>query len=467
MIMKNQLKTAFKPMPERFRYTIASAIAEAEQTANAKRRIATPVRAVIAVVLILAVVPSAVFGASKLIGLFAKPVGEYGVALSIEPQSEPASDYPEYVTMHVTVPEAFAEVEGTDGLKYHRAGDTDYSSGFSLFPMRYSKSNLSEVIANVDSYEEITLCGHSAYRVNMLGEGVYDRLYISYDDVNVTLLVFYSRVSEEELSSFVSGIRFTEGTASDHTELGEPFDERVKDKVIYTFNYRNIELPRDTVFTCKSFSEKTGDDSLRYTVQLTDVHVSDSISGFENARINRMYMDGSLRFLGSERLADESGKLLPRTITVTKGGDGFSATDEVISKQEMEQCVILFDLTYTNLSDEETLCYIPYSLDVLNRSSDGSLAPASDVDPQQNIYSDRYCDPEMLYNSDPADSEKLFYCTSLGPYQTKTVTIGFRCSTNMLDRAYLTVQDVNSSEIIEPACPVEDDAIPNYIIKVQ
>ena len=453
--MKDILKNAYKPTPERFSYSVASAVAEAERCEPVKRKFSKPVRALIAAALIIALVPSAVFGASKLIGLLAKPVGNYGVELNMETTN---TDYPEYVKMSVNIPDGFEEVEGTEGMKFHRLGDTDYTSGFSIFPMRYTSGGSGEVIGNVDSYEEVTVCGRSAYRVDMLGDGVYSRLYINYDESNVTLLVFYNGVTEDELNAFVDGISFTAGTKSDHTELGEPFDERIKDDVKYTYNYKNIEFSCDTMMTFSGYSENNGDESLRYTAQITGVSVTNNISGLDTANINPMYSD--------EEMTGTDGKLLPRTVTVTKSGNGFDTTDTVISSEEKEQKLILIDLTYTNLSDESCQVYIPYDLVIFIKNGD-KYTQAEDVDRENGIYSTSLCDCEILYNSDPIDTGHNGLCTMLRAGETKTVTIGYRCCADMLDKAYLTIYDATSASIIDPA-PAEDnsDEIPNYIIKV-
>ena len=454
--MKTKLKNAYKPVSERFSYAVEAALNEAEHTAPAKKRLSNTARAVIAAALILALVPSAVFGASKLIGLIAKPAGSYGVELDMETV---CSDYPEYVSMNVNIPEGFEEVEGTDGMKYHRIGDTEYRSGFSLFPMRYSNGGSGEVIGNVNSYEEITVCGRSAYRVGMLGEGVYSRLYISYEEFNVTLIVFYNEVTDDELNAFVGGISFTEGTKADHTELGEPFDERIKDDMVYTYNYKNIEFDRDTVMTFSGYSQLNGDESLRYTAQISGIAVKDDISGLDSAHFNSMYTD--------ESLTDNSGKLLPRTVTVTKGGNGFDTVDKVISSEEKEQKLVLIDILYTNLSDENTVVFLPYDLGVLDKRSDGTYDNAQNIDPEQNIYSSALCDSEKLYVSDPLDTIHSFYCTELKAGETRTVTIGFRCCADMLDKAYLTIYDATSANIVDPYPETgSSEDIPNYIIKV-
>ena len=455
--MKEQIKNAYRTTPARFHAAIALAIDEAQITAPAKKHITKPMRIIIVAVLILAIVPTAVFGATKLIGLFAQPVDKYGVELSMETTNK---DYPAYVKMQVDVPEGFTVEPNTDDLKYTEinSGGSFGEGAFSLCPMRPKGVADTEVVKNVDSYDEITLCGHTAYRIKQLGSGSYDRVYVSYEDVNVLLLVYYCGVSEERLEAFVSGISFTEGTASDHTELWELFDERNEDKVAYNFGYTNIEFPRDTVMTFSAYSEQTNDESLRYTAQITDVRITDDISGLDSSLFNQAYAEAGL--------TDGAGKLLPRTVTVTKAGDGFHTVDEVISREDQDQKLILIDVTYTNLSDEDTVVYIPYDLETFDQKAGGSFDYVWNIDPENKITSSELCDSEILYVSDPVDTVKSFNCTTLKANETKTVTIGYRCVTDAVDKAYLTIYDATSASIIDPS-PDRYDGTANYIIKVQ
>lgn len=472
--MKNKLKNGFKETPERFRYAVRAAVKDAESAAPVKSRLSRGARIAVAAALIVALLPTAVFGASKLIGLIAKPVGTYGVAISIESQNP--DEYPEYVKMHVEVPEGFIVEPNTDDLKYTQINsDGSYAEGtFSLCPMRPTEQEKSEVVRDVDSYEETSLCGHTAYKVTQLNRtGAFDRVYINYEDVNILLLIYYDNISDDQLRDFVSGISFTEGTADDHTELYYPFDERIENKVEYVYGFVNIPLERDTVMTFRGFSEKNNDESIRYTAQITDVQITDNVNGLENARTERGtnadIITGRNQLYDVEELVDESGKLLPRTVTVTKGGDGFETTDEVLSSTEMDQSLVLITLTYTNLSDEDTIVYIPYGLAVLDEN-DGVYTPSTVIDPDQNIFATDYCDPEMLYNSDPVDLMKSYYCTPLKANETKEVTIAYRCCTEMLDKAYINIVDVTSAGIVDPydeAYDSMEDSYPNYIMKVQ
>ena len=416
-------------------------------------------RIAVAIALIAALIPTAVFGATKLIGLFAQPVGNYGVAISVESQSP--SYYPEYVKIHVSVPDGFIVEPNTDGLKYSQVNaDGSYGEGaFSLCPMRPKDGTDAEVVGNVDSYEEISLCGHTAYKIMQVGSG-YDRVYVSFEDANVILLIYYNNVTEEQLAAFVGGISFTDGTANDHTELYEFFDERNEEKVMYEFDYANIEYPRDTVMTFGGWSEKDSSVSLRYTAQISDVRITDRLDELDNSLLNQMYTE--------EDLTDSSGKLLPRTVTVTKGGDGFDTVDEIISSEEKEQKLVLVDVTYTNLSDEDTVIYIPYTLVTFDQKPDGTFDYSWNIDPENKITSSEHCDCEPLYVSDPLDSAKSYYCIKLNANDTKTVTIGFRCCTEALDKAYLTIFSVSSESIVDPA-PYEYDeqeGASNYIMKV-
>lgn len=451
----NIKKEHFKQTPERFRYTVESAICEAQNNAAKRHKLSHPIRAAIAIAVILALIPSAIFGATKLIGLFAKPINKYGVELSMETTNK---DYPLYVKMNVDVPEGIIVEPNTDGLKY---SEVNSGGAFSLCPMRPKDGADTEVVKNVDSYEEITLCGHAAYRIKQIRNGSYDRIYVSYADMNVLLLIYYTGVSEEQLASFVSSISFTEGTAEDHTELWELFDERTEDKVAYTFGYTSIEFPRDTVMTFSACSEQRNDESLRYTAQITDIHITDNLNGLDSSLFNDMYVENGL--------TDTSGKLLPRTVTVTKGGNGFDTVDEIISSEEKEQKLVLVELTYTNLSNEDTFVYIPYNLEVFDKKANGAYDYAWNIDPTNKITSSEYCDSEPLYVSNPIDTVNSFYCTNLKANETKTVTIGYRCVTDALDKAYLTIYDATSASIVDPA-PDEYDGgenIPNYIIKVK
>ena len=164
--MKDKLQHAMKPTPERFRYAVQMAVDEAVTQPSPKKRLSKGWRFAIAVIILAALIPSAVFGASKLYELIAKPVDNYGLAVGVDETQ--ISDYPLYVKIHVDIPEGFAVVPDTEDLKYCKADSEEaFDSGFSLLPMRYADSDQQAYIANVDRYEECVVSGHQAYNVTV------------------------------------------------------------------------------------------------------------------------------------------------------------------------------------------------------------------------------------------------------------------------------------------------------------
>ncbi len=434
--MKEKLQNAFKPAPERFRYAVREAAREAVSLPSpSKRHISKGWRIVIAVLLIAALIPTAVIGAGKLYELIAQPVDNYGLSIGRDDMTV-AKDYPAYVKMHIKVPEGFAAVPNTDDLKYYSlTADTPYTDGFSLFPMRFTDdASQKEYIGNVGSYEERMINGHQAYEVK-LTVGEWSRLYIYYEDVNVLLLVYHSDVTNDQLDAFVGGISFTEGTADDCTDMFTPVDERLQGGYEYAQEF--IELPRETKLTFKKHSEKTNDDSLRFTGQITGVRTVTNIADLDKACFNPGYQ--------YDDIADSEGNLLPKTVEVIKEGDGFEHTREVLSSTEKAQSMILVDIAYENLSDEHFSPYIACGLSVLDKHSDGSFTYTDNIDGEQGIYAVSSYEPEVVYFSHHGEG-KGFLTAGTELNDSLTVTIGFLCSTDMLDKAYLTLYDLNAVE---------------------
>lgn len=453
--MKEKLKQSFKPTPERFRYTVSAALDEATASEPRKKRIPHGWRIVIAVVVIVALIPSAIFGASKLYELIARPVDNYGLEIGVE--REEKAEYPEYVKMHVETPEGFAEVPNTDGLKYYSLSAKEpYTDGFSLYPMRfYDALDMKEYIGNVDSYEERTMNGHQAYEIKR-SNGGWDRLYIYYEDVNVFLLIYHKDVTDAQLESFVSGITFTEGTADDFTYLSTPSDERPQDGEEYTYEQNNIEFPRDEKITYEGYSELENDFSLRYTAQITGVHTVTDINSLDKANFNDLY--------DIDEITDADGNLLPRTVTVTKFGNGFNTKDEVLSTEEAKQVLVLADITYENLSDEEITVSIPWRLDTFNKNADGSFTYSTIIDEENDIHASDYCDSEIFYLTPHGEGKSFYTLPNLPAHGTATVTVGFRCNADKLDQAYLTLYGADG--VVDPQ-PATDNPYTNYLFKVQ
>ena len=463
--MKNKLQSAYKPTPEPFRDSVRSSVHEATaQTIPQKRRLSGAWRVVIAAVILIALIPCAIFGASKLYELIAKPVDNYGLEIDVD--RETTADYPAYVKMHVKVPEGFApnDPNNPNNMKFYSlSADEPYTDGFSLRPMRFESGIAeSEFIGYVGSYEELTVCGHAAYRVTVEKNGEplpWERLYVYYEDVNVTLLIYCKDVTEEQIESFVSGISFTEGTADNFTYLDTPYDERQNADAAYKYSEDNIVLPQNTVLSYLGYDyeEDSGEDTLPYTAQITDIRVTDNINGLDTASFSGLYPP--------DEITDSDGKLLPITVTVTDFGDGFKEQDKVVDSYEAERVLVLADITYTNNSDKEMSVYVPYCLNVMDEGADGKLKEAGIIDEEKDIHADGYCEREIFYLSPHGENQKGFLTVpGLKAGERMTVTVGFLCSKDMLDKAYLMLYGVN--DIVDPK-PETDNPYTNYLFKVQ
>ena len=452
--MKEKLQNAFKPAPERFRYTVSEAARKATSLPSpSKRRIGKGWRVAIAVLLIAALIPTAVIGAGKLYELIAQPVDNYGLSIGRD-NATAAKDYPEYVKMHVEIPEGFAAVPNTDDLKYcSLTADSPYTNGFSLFPMRFTDdASQKEYIGNVEGWEERMIGGHQAYEVK-LNVGEWSRLYVYYEDVNVLLLIYHCDVTNDQLDSFVRGVSFTEGTADDCTDMFTPIDERLQGG--YEYSQEFIELPRETKVTFKKHSELTDEDSLRFTGQITGVRTVTNIADLDKTCFNPGWQYNDI--------ADTKGNLLPRTVDIIKEGDGFEPTRKVLSSTEKPQSMILMDITYENLSEEHFSPYISCGLSVLDKHSDGSFTYADNIDDEQGIHAVNSYELEVVYFSHHGEG-KGFLTTGTEIDDSMTVTIGFLCSTDILDKAYLTLYDLNA--VVEPAYQGGNNYA-YYIFKVQ
>lgn len=459
--MKDKLKQSFKPTPERYRYTVDSAVSEAltrEQSEVPKRRLSKVWRVVIVAVLVAALVPTTVFGTGRLYGLIVNPVDDYGLELDVQRETE--APYPTYVKMHVEVPEGFAKVPNTDGLKYYSlSAEEPYTDGFSLDPMRFrTESDRKEYIGYVDSYEERVISGRVAYEVKLGGNG-WDRLYIYYEDVNVFLLIFHKDVTDEQLADFVKGISFTEGSADDFTFLSSPYDERrTDDDPVYSYDEVFAAYPLDTVVTFKEHSVITDDETIRVTAQISDVRVADSISGLDPDSFNAMFG------YAAEDITDESGYLLTQTAYVYKEGDGFTTTDELISSEEKEQKLILANITFENLSDEDLEpFYMPYYLDVMDKNADGTYTHAHIIDLEEGIFHSPYTDSEPVYLTPHGDGTD-YYLNPLPAHSSVTYTVGFRCQADMVDKAYFSLNFPGN--VIDPP-KTDDNPNTSYLFKVQ
>lgn len=456
--MKEKLKKAYKETPERFHYTISSAVEEATvQQQNVKKRRSKGWRIVIAFAIIAALIPSAAFGATKLYGIFAKPAGKYAVNIGIEQNEN--KEYPEYVKMHITVPDGFAEVPGNEGMKYYKLSTEEpYTDGFTVLPMRLNANNPTELITHAGDYKETVISGHQAYKIIAAGEfGGWQRTFVYFGDMNVLLLIYHENVTDEEMDTFVSGISFTEGTADDFTPdysyLFSPENEdNDGNRTEYVMDYEYIEMPLDTAMTF-------GEEHPTHTSKVVGVRMLDNINGLNESDFNDLYW--------MKDVVDENGNILPHTRNRWDYGDGINTANKLISSTEVEQKLVLIDIEYTNLLDKENNIYVPWQIQAMEKTAKNEFSRMGIeiIGSVEEIIESEYCSGEIFYLSRHGEAKKDFYQPTLEAGETTTITIGYLCDTDKLDDIYLMIEPT-TSRILAPEFPTGKLYL-SYVMKVQ
>ncbi len=450
--MKDRLNNAFKETPERFIYTIESALNKA-RLSKSKKRPSVSLRAVIAVVIILAILPSAVFGAVKLYGAVAKRVGNYGVSFNISINE----DAPQYVKMNIDVQKGFEEVENTARMKYNRDNG---EFGFSILPMRFYKSvDYTTLERDVKQYNAMTIASRPAYELIGTDNRDFVRYFVWYNEANVLMLIYRGEtVTDSELSAFVDCISFTEGTENDHDEFYEPenIQENTDENSLYEYEYNYVEMPMNTEITFAGYNEETGESDIKVKSVITGICVTDNINGLDKNDINS--------FFEIDEVADSNGKLLPKTVEIWQNGDGINTETKMLSTESKEQKLVLIDIEYTNTTDKAAKVYIPHRFETLTKDEEGSYIHTADVDKSHNITANGYYDGEIFYMSSHGENEKDFYVPTLKPNETMTITIGLRCIDEQLPNAYVAFNPVTDGVI---APEYSNNPYTCFIFKVQ
>ncbi|MBQ8860307.1 MAG: hypothetical protein IJ015_03090 [Ruminococcus sp.] len=450
--MKEKLRNAFKETPERFTYAIESALSETKLQKN-KQRLTTPLRIVISMVLILAILPSAVFGAVKMYGAIAKRVGNYGVSFDISINE----DAPKYVKMNIDVPQGFKEQKNTDRLKYRRKNG---EFGFTIFPMRFYDSvddiTLEE---DVKEYKEIYIASKPAYELIDTYEhndGV-KRYYVWYEEANVLMLIFCGgTVSSSEFESFVNGITFEEGSKNDHDDFYAPEKEDAGEMVEYGIEKQYKLIDKDTEITFSGFNEAENEGNIPVKATITDIRITDSINGIDNNCIYSMYRE--------DKIADNNGKLLSKQVEVWQNGDGVNSERKLLRCESEKQSLVLIDVKYENTTNKEVKVYLPYRLNTLKKDHTGDFVSSTIIDEYQNIAAGEYCDTEVFYLSSHGESDKDFCIPRLQPNESRTITLGFRCIDAQLSNAYIALNPATDG-VISPDYGNGSDTY--WIFKVQ
>ena len=449
--MDNKLKNAFKETPERFRYTVKSAIDEAQHTAPSKHHLSKGAKITVAVILILSLIPAAVFGAAKIIGgMNAEKEGNYGV--KIITITDPVAEYPKYVQIDVKTPSGFYVDPNTDGMKFSTLStERPYTDGFTIDAFRPNANGIADIADYAEKYEETNIAGHTAYKIiPVKNHNSWDRIYIYYDDVNVMLLIYYTNVTDDQLTDFIEGITVKEGTAKDHTEIGSyDFDDdntSAPDND-YEITQEYIEKPLDTEITYADFGEDGSlSDHPSLSCRVSGVRVLDNISELDENGFNDLYT--------YDEIADENGSILPHTREVWQYGDGITTKDELLSSEEVDRRLVLIDLDYTNLTDEDRPFYIPWRLSAMTKNADGSFKRSESIDADRDIAATEFATSEIYYMSDHGEG-KAFYSPTLSANESKTITIGFIADADKLEELYLTCCP-SSDSVLSPSYPTEN-----------
>lgn len=451
--MKEKLQNVFKETPERFDYTVESALSQVRLTK--KKRLSMPFKVIIAVVLIFAVLPSAVFGAVKGCGAIAQRVGFFGLSFNINVNE----DAPKYVKMSIDIPDGFKEQENSAGLKYDRDNE-ERTFGFTILPMRFYESvDYSVLEIDVKEYKATTIATRPAYE--LVGTDDYQglsRYYVWYEEANVLILIYRGEtVTDDELEDFVDSISFSQGTEADHDTFFEPEKDQITDDTVtFVYEYNFVEMPVNREIIFAGYNDQIGEGGLEVKSSISDIRVTDNINEFEKNDLNTFY--------NSDELVDSNGKLLPKVVEIWQYGDGVNTETKLISCESKEQKLVLVDIEFTNTTDKEVTLYIPHRLQTLTKDTFDNYIPATQIDKAQNISAKEYCDGEIFYMSDHGETDKGFYQPTFKPNETKTITLGFRCVEEQLQNAYLVLNPLTDG-VITPDYSYSSNTY--LIIKVQ
>ncbi len=431
--MKN-LKYAFKPVPERFHYSVQSAIDKAVLTEKKRSRLSRPVKAVIAVSLVATILPTSVFGAAQLYNYVVNKSGNYGV----EVKADNSVSSPKYVKLKVKPIEGFEVMNHTDGLKYNRVGDQG-GSGYSFMLIR-SENGSGELYKSVKDYKKTSINSHEAVIMKKAGT-TEDNTTVSiyYENVNIILTCFVdSDIKEKDMLKALSGVEIVKGTKKDHTEYFEADNyEPEEDISQYTV---------DTSFT----QIKTGqqvefnndiDSTLKYSVD--NIRVVDNV-----AELNR----DDFEFWGDDvnNYINDDGSLKPRKSTIYEFGDGINSVDKLIKKENKKQKFILADITYTDTTSKSQEFGINANLVQLEKKN-GKLGYIDTGNTGDTNADDGY--PNYIAN---ANQGKDYYRYEVSAGESRTFTIGFRCDEDLLSKSYIQLDG-----------PVSETSYDYYVVKVQ
>ena len=425
MDMKD-LKSQFKPTPERFLYNIEQSIAEAESGVKAKRRRA-PIKLIAVIAALIVAIPVGVFAAGRLSGMNVTEVGNYAVKFEIDPEAVKSS--PKYVKFTVTAPNGYKSSGFGDGTVFTREDNDEAFVGFLLTRPEGGDTD-DDLMMNITNKEEREINGRAvlfaddAGYAETKGESMLRYAVYFEPDVNILVTCIYSSsVDREDVAEFISESSVSEGTKGDHTEYQLPFKLDDEDKnsikeMLENFSI-NYELINEGEYLSDQNNEKVkfAVGNFRYTDNVKDFKKADFT--FEDSYSKHIAKDGSL---------------IPQKRETWKHGDGINSIDELEKTEYINQKLLLIDVTYRNTG-----------------------TAAADIFPDFNcgaVYLDKL--GEKLVNN--PDESRLgginCYVQNSGKQEefsleagdTRTVTIGFMIDEDLMDKTYIMFSSIFSSD---------------------
>lgn len=419
-------KNIYKPMPERFHYTVDSAVEEATACERKTFGFRGVLKTTAIAVVVLAMATTTVYGASELYKLAVKNRGEYGLGLSVAYNE----NSPEYVKLVADI-EGYAPMKGASGLKFCKA-ESDRFADYSFLLSRPHDGS-EELFENVKDYKIMDINGREAVLMTASGTMKMTRVSVYFEEVNIVLTCYVNpEISQQEIIDNLRNVRVVEGSASDNTQ----YTTSVK---LSTGAFTDIKNSYIKTEENESFEIYT-----QVSSNLSDIKVVDSAEGLDKT---------DFYFWGEDvsEYISADGYLYPRVSDVWNFGDGVNSTDEFIRSEKMEQKLVLADVIYVNNSDSQYTFSIDWRLQYLEQSDSGELGMAE-------IYkSDRNIGDGFAQYIENANSGKAYYVYTLEPGEAKTFTVGYLCDTELLSDAYLVCEKDSSNSYELSAVKVQSN----------
>lgn len=402
-------KNIYKPVPERFSYTVNSALKEAASVERKAFGYRGVLKTAVITVLILALATTTVYGASELYKLAVNKRGEYGVGLSVEENK----NSPEYVKLCADI-KGYTEMKGTSGLKFGKA-DSNRFPDFS-FSLSRPESGAEELYENVENYKTMIINNREAVVMTASGTMKMTRVSMYFEEVNIILTCYVNpEISEDEVIENLENVLVVEGSETDYTSYTVSSDFISSADLSFVNRYTACGEN-------ESFEVYSDIDA-----SVEDFGVYDTAEGLDKA---------DFYFWGDDvdEYISTDGTLYPRVSDEWNFGDGVNNTDEFIRSEKKEQKLVLADVTYVNNSDSDYTFSIDWRLQYLKESASGKLTMAE-------IYkSDRNIGDGLAQYIENANSGKAYYVYTLKPGESRTFTIGYLCDKELLSDAYLVCE---------------------------